>query len=122
LQVLAIESAEKATNPKRFANRRAEMWWKVRERMIDRDLPYPEEAELRSQLSSVRYEPVDSTGGIKIESKKEIKKRIHRSPDRADCYVYGIWTMERYEPIHPKHTDYEYDNEIEEQMAHVRGY
>lgn len=49
------------------------------------ELVLPDDNELIAQLTSRRYEVYDSNGKIKIESKKEMKKRGLPSPDRADC-------------------------------------
>jgi hypothetical protein len=40
---------------------------------------------------------VMSNGKIKIESKDEIKKRIKRSPDRADSLANTFWPVEDYD-------------------------
>lgn len=32
---------------------------------------------------------------IKIESKSEIKKRLRRSPDKGDAYVYWNWVRKK---------------------------
>ena len=73
-----------------FINRRAEAWWRFRE-ALNPDQPggaiiaLPDDPELRAELSSVRYYPDMSK--IQIEDKKEVKKRLGRSPDKADAVV-----------------------------------
>jgi hypothetical protein len=49
--------------------------------------------DLRSQLCAVRYD--FRNGKILIEPKDEIKQRIGRSPDDADCYVMGVCAAKR---------------------------
>jgi hypothetical protein len=61
------------------------------EQIQNRKIPYPKDEELRRQLSSVRYKVVNSNGKIQLEPKDETKKRLKRSPDRADAFVYGVW-------------------------------
>jgi len=91
--VNAISSAEKASDSERYSNLRAEMWWYAMEEIQNRRIPYPEDEELRKQLSSVRYKVVNSNGKIQLEPKDETKKRLNRSPDRADAFIYGLWAL-----------------------------
>lgn len=49
------------------------------------DLILPDDNELIAQLTTRKYGIYDSKGKIKLESKKEMKKRGLKSPDRADC-------------------------------------
>jgi hypothetical protein len=91
--VNAINSAEKADQPERFYNRRTEMWWYAMDQILKREVDYMIDPELRRQLSSVRYKVVNSNGQIKLEPKDETKKRLERSPDRADAFIYGLWAL-----------------------------
>ena len=73
-----------------FINRRAEAWWRFRE-ALNPDQPggslvaLPDDPELRAELSAVQYIPDISK--IQIESKIDVKKRLGRSPDKADAVV-----------------------------------
>ena len=49
------------------------------------ELVLPDDNELIAQLTTRKYTVHDSRGKIKLESKKEMKKRGLKSPDRADC-------------------------------------
>ncbi|MCC5468676.1 AAA family ATPase [Pelosinus baikalensis] len=49
------------------------------------DLILPDDNELIAQLTTRKYGIYESKGKIKLESKKEMKKRGLKSPDRADC-------------------------------------
>ena len=92
-EVIPINSAESGTSS-RFSNKRAEMWWYVREKFMNREIEYPQDEETRSQLSSVKFNVVNSSGKILLEPKADVKKRIGRSPDRGDAFVYGIWSLQ----------------------------
>ncbi|MFA5234534.1 MAG: hypothetical protein WC390_09060 [Sulfurimonas sp.] len=72
-----------------FLNVRAEMYWVAVEELKDNKWILPNDSELIRQLCSIKYEI--KNGKIKIEDKKEIKARLGKSPDRADCFVQGIW-------------------------------
>jgi hypothetical protein len=88
-----VNSAERADAPDRFYNRRTEMWWYLLERILSKEIDYPQDEELRRQITALRYKVVNSNGQIRLEAKDELKKRIGRSPDRADAFVYGIWAL-----------------------------
>ena len=94
--ICAIDSREKPTEDPnsevKFLNRRAEIWWKVSELVKQKRVSIPDDPVLIGQLSSVRYF-FSPNGRIKIESKDEIKKRLLKSPDRADAFCYGIWAI-----------------------------
>lgn len=78
-----------STGGKRFVNRRAELWWAIRE-WIDSGGVLPREPDLEGELLSVTYD-YDVKLRIKVESKDDIKKRLGRSPDRADALALAVW-------------------------------
>lgn len=92
-EVYRINSATRSID-ERFANLRAEMWFYVAESIRDKKIEYPEDIETRRQLCSVRYEVTNSNGRIQLEPKDRTRKRLGRSPDRADAFVYGIWGLQ----------------------------
>lgn len=96
VQGIPINSAEKENVNPKFFNRRAEMWWYVARTMIlNKEVHEVTDEQTREQLMSVYYSIVDSNGTVKLESKQQTKKRLKgRSPDRGDCYVYGIWALQ----------------------------
>lgn len=90
LPAVAFNSAERARQPDRFANRRAEAYWTLREQLqagaLDLD---PEDDELAAQLCAIRWK-VNSRGQVLIESKAEMQKRGVSSPDRADALAMSL--------------------------------
>ena len=77
-----------------FTNKRTEAWWKLREALDPSQsggsgVTLPDDQELLSDLSSVRFEMVQSRGvmSIKAETKKDVVKRLGRSPDKGDAVV-----------------------------------
>lgn len=104
--VREINSADKSSNDAQFYNLRTEMWWHVRQLVMNKELPYPEDPELRRQLSSVRYKVINSNGRIQLEPKEKTKERLGCSPDRADAYVYGIHGLQFVRPTQ-RDSDYE---------------
>jgi hypothetical protein len=82
-------ASEKAFEPDRFANRRAEAYWAFREDCEAGEIDLPpegEDDELISQLGSIEWK-LDKKGRILIESKEDMRKRGMPSPDRADAAV-----------------------------------
>ena len=66
-------------------NLRSTMWRGARDYLKDTPVCMPGDAELRSQLSSVKYGYKD--GLLLMQSKKDYKKAFGKSPDRADAFV-----------------------------------
>ena len=92
----------------RFFNQRSELWWRLREALDPNNpnpIALPDDALLLADLTSPLWEL--AVGGIKVESKAEIQKRIGRSPDRGDAIVYAlISTMKASVTLGPQIMDY----------------
>lgn len=80
----------------RFLNDRAAAWWRLRE-LLDptrgSDICLPPDERLLEDLTAPKWWVRSSTKGgvIQIESKDDIRKRLGRSPDRADAVVHSFW-------------------------------
>lgn len=76
-----------------FANKRAEIHWRMRE-ALDPDqeggsvIALPPDPELRADLAAPRWKL--SAQGILIEPKAEIKKRLGRSPGKGDAVLMAL--------------------------------
>jgi len=68
----------------KFENLRAEIYWNLREDIKNQQISLPDDKELVNELCSVKFS-YTRKGRIKIESKDEIKKRLGKSPDKADA-------------------------------------
>ena len=66
-------------------NVKARMWRAALDYLKRGGCAMPPDSELKSQLSSVRYSYRD--GLLLMEAKKDYKKRLGKSPDRADSWV-----------------------------------
>lgn len=98
-KIIEINSAARATEPERYYNVRSEMWSKTADKFFN-DLPtIPDDETLIEQLSAVRYKTIKSNGLLQIEPKEEVKKRLGRSPDRADCCVMGLHFIDQCQPV-----------------------
>lgn len=86
LQIAGVEAvnvALPANDRERFANRRAELYWGLRERFRRGEIALPRNETLCEQLASLRYGHT-SGGKIQIESKEAMRRRGMDSPDHAD--------------------------------------
>ncbi|MFA6167815.1 MAG: hypothetical protein WC700_14435, partial [Gemmatimonadaceae bacterium] len=74
-------------------NLRGQMWWQLREDLRLGTVQLPNDPELFRELTMPRWEP--KNGVVWVESKLEVKKRLGRSPDKADAVVYWNWIRPR---------------------------
>jgi hypothetical protein len=74
-----------------FANKRSELWWRMREALEPDGLhaaALPPDARLLADLAAPRWRL--TTRGVQVESKPDIAKRLGRSTDRGDAVVYAL--------------------------------
>jgi hypothetical protein len=92
--VLPFNGGERARNPRRFVNKRAEAWWAFREGLeaglIDLD---PADLALASQLQGPRWDEDPSGRRIRMETKDQMAKRGIKSPDRGDGAVQSFYEL-----------------------------
>lgn len=96
-RVQYFNSAEKANKENDFANMRAEAYWYTMEQIRDKKIPEIKDTELCRQLTTVPFKIMNSKGKIILMVKEWIKKKLGRSPDRADTFVMGIWGLQSVE-------------------------
>ena len=88
-----------------FRNVRAMMYWRLREALdpkLGDNIALPPDSELLADLSAPRWS--NTAGGVLIEDKEEIKKRIGRSTDCGDAVAMAMlpvvtisgWRMETF--------------------------
>ena len=80
-----------------FVNMRAWAWWNLRELLDPANgaaIALPPDDLLTGDLTAPRQLPLRSGGRIQIESKEEIRKRIHRSTDRGDAVVQAFLSLD----------------------------
>jgi len=65
--------------------------------IVEGRVAYIKDPEIRKQLCSVLYSVPN--GRIQMEAKSRVRSRLGRSPDDADCYIYGQWGLKNTEPI-----------------------
>lgn len=84
-RVTAINFGSKSTDEETYADARSEIHWMLRERFRAGTIAIdPRDGKLQGELSILKYK-MTSKGQIKMEPKAEIKRRLGKSPDRADA-------------------------------------
>lgn len=74
----------------KFVNRRAELYWIGRELVMRRLAKIPRKYEdVWADLMCPKYEVVRD-GKILVESKDQLKKRLGRSPNKGDAWLYSL--------------------------------
>ena len=95
-QTIGINGASKsygvsAEGGVQFVNRRAEVWWRMREALSPANpnpISLPPDPRLLADLTQPRWSLTAS--GIKVEPKDDIIKRLGRSPDRGDAVCLAM--------------------------------
>ena len=72
-----------------FANWGSEAYFALRDRFINGEIILPRDDELTAQLTTRKY-LLTSSDKLILEDKKTYKKRVGRSPDRADALVLAF--------------------------------
>lgn len=93
---LSVIFSEKSSDPTRWANLKAEMYYLFKEQ-VETNPNYflPDDPVLLKQASEIRFKP-NSRGQDIIESKDEYKKRNNgESPDRLEACVIGCYAVAR---------------------------
>jgi len=73
-----------ANDDKKYANRRAEMWFKMRDWLTQGGV-LPDDAQLKKELSAPVYSYTGGESRILLEPKDKLKQRLGCSPDLADA-------------------------------------
>lgn len=97
LPAVGINVAETASDDDRFMRLRDEIWWKGREYFEAKDCCIGDDEALIGELCAVTYD-FSSNGKIVVESKKDMKKRGIKSPNRADAFLLTLSRPDRRRP------------------------
>lgn len=78
-----------------FTNRKAEVYWALREKFREGLMDIPKNTKITAQLPSIKYEPHESSGAIRIIPKRQTKaQKDFDSPDFADALMLSEAAME----------------------------
>lgn len=92
--VTDAQAGARAIDARKYANRRAEMWGKMREWLASGGIP--EDQELFDDLTGLEY-GFTSSEALLLEKKDDMKKRGLSSPDRADSLALTFFA-----PVAPR--------------------
>lgn len=85
--VIGINVAEAPSNETRFYRLRDELCWSMREQFEKRVIKIPDDPLLIGEMTSLKYDDERTDGKLKVESKKDLKKRGVDSPNRFDALM-----------------------------------
>ena len=102
--VAGVAFSQQPLEPERFVNRRAEMWWKLREWM-EHGAVVAADADLRADLIAPEYFFTDA-GKIQLESKDSMRKRGLPSPDLGDALALTFAMPVRKASAAPRQNTY----------------
>lgn len=91
IDVTAIKYNARAQEPKRYFNKRTEMWVRMRD-WIKKGGQLPNDPRLVTELLAPKL--YFQGGVMRLEDKQHIKDRIGRSPDRADALAQTFADIE----------------------------
>lgn len=91
LPARGINVAESPAMKGTYANLRAELWFKCKAWLANRDVKIPKDEQLFAELAGPRY-AFTSSGKMQVESKEAMKKRGLSSPDKADALCLSLAT------------------------------
>ena len=84
---VGVGFGDKADDPKEFANRKSEMWWRMKVMLEEPELPMdiPDDANLLEDLKEMKYSYLDDKT-FKCYPKEKMRKEMGgRSPDGGDA-------------------------------------
>lgn len=90
-RVYAVDARRTARQDDKFFRVRDEMYFNLRKRFEAGTIDIPPDEELIGELTCIKYNPLDSSGKIKVEGKKELRKRGIESPNKADALCMSFY-------------------------------
>lgn len=93
-----FNSAESPTDD-RFANKKAEAWFMVAEKIKSTQIEPIQSAELWRQIPKAAMYKITSSGKLIMQPKDDVKKLLGCSPDDADSFVMGMYGIGFTDPV-----------------------
>lgn len=84
--VVDVNGGNSSINP-RFLNKRAEMWWAMKEWVEGGECELPKDGRLKDEMTCIEYDYTDK-GRIRMDRKTDIMEKYGFSPDLADALAY----------------------------------
>ncbi|HEG43024.1 MAG TPA: hypothetical protein ENH94_03140 [Phycisphaerales bacterium] len=93
-QIMPINTGRSSEDPAHYQRLRDQIVMFGAQLFKDGYVGIPNDTDLIEELAAFSYEP-NSSGRITVHRKKDIKKAINRSPDRADTLFMGLWAASK---------------------------
>lgn len=106
-----ILSSGRSPDKHRWHNLRAFMWDNLRNKIVAGEIDIdPNDVDLQNELMMVKYDHSDQSGGLLIQSKRDIRKgNAGKSPDFADAAVFAAFTNPDEAVVYDKRSEIVYD-------------
>jgi len=91
VDVIGIHGNEPSDKSEDFINKRAQLWFGLSDWLRDGGA-IPKDSDLEGDLLAPRFE-FSKNNKRQVEDKKNIKKRLQRSPDRGDAVCLAVYTQ-----------------------------
>jgi len=89
LPVIGVFFGGSANDTEQYVNKRTELWCNMKKWLEYGKIP--DDPKLVAELTSTQFlDKLTAKGQLQLESKKETKKRLGRSPDRADSLALAV--------------------------------
>ncbi|MEO1639242.1 MAG: hypothetical protein AAFU41_08345 [Pseudomonadota bacterium] len=92
-----VNFGSRPDDPERYANKRAEVYDRMRAWTEKASSILPKDLRLQKELSATRFK-LSSTNKLQLESKADIKSRLGTSPDAADAIALTFAVSESVAP------------------------
>ncbi len=89
IELVGVNSGQRSDDERQYHNLRAQLWFGLRSWLKDGG-QLPSDARLCGECVTPRWKP-DERGRVIVELKDNIKKRLGRSPDRADALAMAVY-------------------------------
>lgn len=93
LPAVAVNVSESSGMLNHGARMRDELWFRGKMALLEHGMCLPFDEELENELSTPMAEYM-SNGLLKVESKKDMKRRGFKSPDKADAVLLTLYSNE----------------------------
>jgi len=99
LTVNDVRSGDPSSSPDQYVNLRTQLHFAVAE-WLEQGGAIPDDPKLHGELVAPTY-AFDGRNRRKVEAKEEIKRRLGRSPDRADSLALAVFTPTPLRVVRP---------------------
>lgn len=90
IEVIGVSAADPADAEEEFPNLRSQLWFSLSQWLAEGGA-IPEDARLETEMVAPKY-GFDARGRRVVEKKEDFKRRLGRSPDRADAAALAVYT------------------------------